>query len=73
MTRLEQLKPGSKVKALPMPPADIRGYFPHHDQLSPGQAYTIAKIDIGLTYTSVAIEEFPGLAFNLCSFTGADE
>ena len=73
MTSLEYFKPGAKVVALPMPPEDIRGYFPNCHQLAPGKTYTVAKVDIGSTYTSVALEEFPGLAFNSCSFTGEDE
>jgi hypothetical protein len=73
MTRLEHFKPGSKVIALPMPPEDIRGYFPNHHVLIPGRAYTVAKVDIGSTYTSVALEELPGMAFNSCSFKGEEE
>jgi hypothetical protein len=73
MIRLEDFKPGSKIVALPMPPEDIRGYFPNHDQLSPGRAYTVAKVDTGSTYTSIALEELPGLVFNSCSFTREEE
>lgn len=68
MDRLETLKIGTKVRALPPVSPEYRGYFPHQHRLTTGDTYTVHKVHYAATTTTCELEGFPGIAFNVCSF-----
>jgi hypothetical protein len=69
MDRLDQLKPGTKITALPASAKEYDGYFPSQGSLVTGNIYIVAKVVIHGWMTRIELEEFSGLQFNCCSFS----
>lgn len=46
---------------------------PHRQHLKLGQIYTISDFDVGGSYTSIYLREFPYIAFNSVAFSSTEE